>query len=185
VIGGYTQRGGERKYMGALLVGVYENRKLKFAGRVGTGFSEKLLKALSLELNKIAVKACPFYNLPTPGRGLAPGLTAAGMKRCVWVNPTIVCEAKFTEWTRDDRLRHPVFLGIREDKSPSSVVERRRAKDFSTEISILGWIVSVARLGNIFTKALDSITAAGGNEMRQRKRPRSFVFARLPDRGQW
>jgi hypothetical protein len=132
VIGGYTQPGGERKYMGALLVGVYENRKLKFAGRVGTGFSEKLLKALSLELNKIAVKACPFYNLPTPGRGLDPGLTAAGMKRCVWVNPTIVCEAKFTEWTRDDRLRHPVFLGIREDKSPSSVVERRRAKDFST-----------------------------------------------------
>jgi ATP-dependent DNA ligase len=55
VIGGYTQQAGERKHMGALLVGVYENRKLKFAGRVGTGFSEKLLKALFFELNKIAV----------------------------------------------------------------------------------------------------------------------------------
>lgn len=64
VIGGYTQPAGERKHMGALLVGVYENGKLKFAGRVGTGFSEKLLKALSLELNNIAVKSCPFFNLP-------------------------------------------------------------------------------------------------------------------------
>jgi bifunctional non-homologous end joining protein LigD len=76
VIGGYTQPGGERKYMGALLVGVHENGKLKFAGRVGTGFSEKLLKSLSVELNKIAVKACPFYDLPATGRGLDPGLTA-------------------------------------------------------------------------------------------------------------
>jgi bifunctional non-homologous end joining protein LigD len=92
VIGGYTQPGGERKHMGALLVGVHENGKLKFAGRVGTGFSEKLLKSLSVELNKIAVKACPFYDLPATGRGLDPGLTAAEMKHCIWVNPSMVCE---------------------------------------------------------------------------------------------
>jgi bifunctional non-homologous end joining protein LigD len=90
VIGGYTQPGGERKYMGSLLVGVHENGKLKFAGRVGTGFSEKLLKSLSVELNKIAVKACPFYDLPATGRGLDPGLTAAEMKHCIWVNPSMV-----------------------------------------------------------------------------------------------
>jgi len=66
VIGGYTQPAGERKHIGALLVGVNENGKLKFAGRVGTGFSEKLLKTLSLELNKIAVKSCPFFNLLQP-----------------------------------------------------------------------------------------------------------------------
>jgi bifunctional non-homologous end joining protein LigD len=112
VIGGYTQPAGERKHMGALLVGVYQDGKLKFAGRVGTGFSEKLLKALSLELNKIAVQSCPFFNLPASGRGLDPGLTAAEMKRCVWVTPSMVCEVKFTEWTRDDRLRQPVFLGL-------------------------------------------------------------------------
>jgi hypothetical protein len=105
VIGGCTQPGGERKYMGALLVGVNESEKLKFAGRVGTGFGEKLLKALSDELNKIAVKACPFYNLPATGRGLDAGLTAAEMKRCRWVKPTMLCEIKFTEWTRDDRLQ--------------------------------------------------------------------------------
>jgi bifunctional non-homologous end joining protein LigD len=125
VIGGYTQPAGERKHLGALLVGVYENGKLKFAGRVGTGFSEKLLKALSVELNKIAVKYCPFDNLPATGRGLDPGLTAAEMKRCVWVKPIVVCEVKFTEWTRDDRLRHPVFLGIREAMSPTDVVREK------------------------------------------------------------
>jgi bifunctional non-homologous end joining protein LigD len=81
VIGGYTQPAGERKHLGALLVGVYENGKLKFAGRVGTGFSEKLLKALWVELNKIAIKDCLFDNLPATGRGLDPGLTVAEMKR--------------------------------------------------------------------------------------------------------
>jgi bifunctional non-homologous end joining protein LigD len=111
VISGYTQPAGERNHMGALLVGVYQEGKLKYAGKVGTGFSEKLLQALSIELNKIAVKACPFYNLPATGRGLDPGLTAAEMKRCVWVKPSIVCEVKFTDWTRDDRLRQPIFLG--------------------------------------------------------------------------
>jgi bifunctional non-homologous end joining protein LigD len=111
--------------MGALLVGVYEKGKLKFAGRVGTGFSEKLLKSLSIELNEIAVKACPFYNLPALGRGLDPGLTVAEMKRCVWVTPSMVCEVKFTEWTRDDRLRQPVFLGIREDKEASEAVREQ------------------------------------------------------------
>jgi bifunctional non-homologous end joining protein LigD len=67
VTGGFTQPAGERKHMGALLVGVYENGKLKFAGRVGTGFSEKLLSSLSEELNKIAVKSCLFSNLPATG----------------------------------------------------------------------------------------------------------------------
>ena len=125
VIGGYTQPGGERKYLGALLVGVYQDGKLRFAGRVGTGFSERLLKTLSVELNKIAVKSCPFFNLPASGRGLDPGLTAAEMRRCVWVNPIVVCEVKFTEWTRDDRLRQAVFLGIRNDKSPTDVVREK------------------------------------------------------------
>jgi hypothetical protein len=68
----------------------------------------------------LAVKDCPFDNLPATGRGLDPGLTAAEMKRCVWVKPTVVCEVKFTEWTRDDRLRHPVFLGLRDEESVRS-----------------------------------------------------------------
>ena len=118
VIGGYTQPEGARKYFGALLVGFYEDKKFKFAGRVGTGFSDKLLRSLYSDLEKIRVGTCPFSNLPAVGRSRwDQGLTAAEMKRCRWVKPVMVCQVKFTEWTRDDRLRHPVFLGIREDKN--------------------------------------------------------------------
>src|SRR5271166_1004984 len=126
VIGGYTEPEGSRKYFGALLVGFYEGKKLKFAGRVGTGFSEKLLSTLFSKLDKIQVEKCPFYNLPAVGRGRwDQGLTAAEMERCHWVKPTMVCQVKFTEWTRDDRLRQPVFLGIREDKNANEVVREK------------------------------------------------------------
>ena len=126
VIGGYTEPEGSRKHFGALLVGFYEGKKLKFAGRVGTGFSEKLLGTLFSELNKIRLDKCPFFNLPAVGRNRwDQGLTAAEMKRCHWVKPVIVCQIKFTEWTRDDRLRQPVFLGIREDKNATEVVREK------------------------------------------------------------
>ena len=123
VIGGYTEPEGSRKHFGALLVGFYEGKSFKFAGRVGTGFSEKLLRSLFDDLQKIRVESCPFSNLPAPGRNRwDQGLTAAEMKRCRWVKPAMVCQVKFTEWTRDDRLRQPVFLGLREDKQAKDVV---------------------------------------------------------------
>jgi bifunctional non-homologous end joining protein LigD len=126
VIGGYTEPEGPRKYFGALLVGFYEGKSFKFAGRVGTGFSEKLLRSLFDDLQKIRFENCPFNNLPAPGRNRwDQGLTATEMKRCRWVKPTMVCQVKFTEWTRDDRLRQPVFLGLREDKSAIEVVRER------------------------------------------------------------
>jgi bifunctional non-homologous end joining protein LigD len=90
VIGGYTEPEGSRKYFGALLVGFYESKKLKF-GRVGTGFSDKLLRTLFSELNKIRVDTCPFSNLPASGWSRwDQGLTAAEMKRCHWVKPVMV-----------------------------------------------------------------------------------------------
>jgi bifunctional non-homologous end joining protein LigD len=126
VIGGYTEPEGSRKYFGALLVGFYEGKRLRFAGRVGTGFSDKLLRSLFADLSKIGVAKCPFYNVPAAGRSRwDQGLTAAEMKRCHWVKPKMVCQVKFTEWTRDDRLRQPVFLGIREDKNVSEVIRER------------------------------------------------------------
>ena len=126
VIGGYTEPEGSRKHFGALLVRFYEGKNLNFAGRVGTGFSEKLLRSLFDDLQKIRVESCPFSDLPAPGRNRwDQGLTATEMKRCRWVKPSMVCQVKFTEWTRDDRLRQPVFLGIREDKSPNEVVREK------------------------------------------------------------
>jgi bifunctional non-homologous end joining protein LigD len=92
-----------RKHFGALLVGFYEGKKLKFSGRVGTGFNDKLLRSLLSDLSKIQVESCPFFNVPTPGRSRwDQGLTPTDLKRCHWVKPKLVCQVKFTEWTRDD-----------------------------------------------------------------------------------
>jgi bifunctional non-homologous end joining protein LigD len=96
---------------------------LLFAGRVGTGFSEKQLASVDAQLQKLKRPTCPFINLPekTKGRwGL--GITPAVMKRCQWVNPVLVVQVKFTEWTLDDQLRQPVFLGLRTDKAAKDVV---------------------------------------------------------------
>jgi bifunctional non-homologous end joining protein LigD len=94
-----------------------------FAGRVGTGFSEKALANLYGKLQKLKQPNCPFVKLPekTKGRwGL--GITPAVMQRCHWVKPVLVAEIKFTEWTHDDQLRQPVFLGLRIDKAAKEVV---------------------------------------------------------------
>ena len=123
VIGGYTLPEGGRKYFGSLLVGYYGSNGLLFAGRVGTGFSEKVLANLYSKFQKLKAPSCPFVNLPekTKGRwGL--GITPAVMKRCRWVKPVMVAQVKFTEWTNDGQLRQPVFLGLRTDKQPTKVV---------------------------------------------------------------
>jgi bifunctional non-homologous end joining protein LigD len=76
-----------RKHFGALLVAFYEGKKLKFVGRVGTGFSGKLLPSLHSDLSKIQVESCPFFNVPTPGRSRwGQGLTPADLKRCRWIS---------------------------------------------------------------------------------------------------
>jgi bifunctional non-homologous end joining protein LigD len=114
---------GSRKYFGALLVGYYGRGGLLFTGRVGTGFSEKLLANLYARLPKIKRVTCPFLNLPEKRRGRwGQGITPAVMKRCHWVEPLLVAQIKFTEWTIDDQLRQPVFLGLRTDKQAGDVV---------------------------------------------------------------
>jgi bifunctional non-homologous end joining protein LigD len=126
VIGGYTPPGGSRPYFGALLVGVYDGGELKFAGKVGTGFNVKLLQSLHAEFGKIVVDECPFSDLPEKRSGrYGQGVTAAEMRRCHWVKPVMVAQIKFAEWTRDDRLRQPVFLGLREDKAATDVVREK------------------------------------------------------------
>lgn len=128
VIGGYSNPEGARTNFGALLIGFYENKKLKFCGKVGTGFNAKSLRSLHSRLNEIAREDCPFVNLPeTRGSRYSPRITIAEMKKCHWVEPELVCQITFSEWTRDDKLRQPVYLGLREDKSASEVI-REKAK---------------------------------------------------------
>jgi len=128
VIGGYTPPAGTRLHFGALLVGVYDSGELKFAGKVGTGFNTKLLRSLYAQFKKIETATCPFVDLPEKRSGrYGQGVTAAEMKRCHWLEPRLVCQIKFTEWTRDDRLRHPVFLGLREDKAAKDVVREDKS----------------------------------------------------------
>jgi bifunctional non-homologous end joining protein LigD len=127
VIGGYTPPGGSRTHFGALLVGVYEGDQLKFAGKVGTGFNAKLLRTLHGKFDTIRRETCPFVDLPEKRSGrYGTGVTAAEMKRCHWVRPVLVAQIRFAEWTRDGRLRHPVFLGLREDKAAHEVVREEQ-----------------------------------------------------------
>lgn len=108
VIGGYTKPGGSRVGFGALLIGYYDKGKLKYAGKVGTGFDTKTLEDLTKKLKKIERESCPFTTKPKE-------------KNVHWVRPSLVCEISFTEWTSDGKLRHPSFLGLRKDKSAKSV----------------------------------------------------------------
>jgi bifunctional non-homologous end joining protein LigD len=126
VIGGYTPPGGARKHFGALLVGYYDgDRKhsgLHFAGKVGSGFTSKSLSTLYQKMREEERSDCPFVDLPSKQGGKwVQGITPAEMRRCTWVNPAFVCQIKFAEWTRDGKLRQPVFLGLREDKDAHQV----------------------------------------------------------------
>jgi bifunctional non-homologous end joining protein LigD len=107
VIGGYTLPEGSRSHFGSLLVGYQSPEGFMFAGRVGTGFSEKVLANLYGKLQKLKTASCPFINLPEKSRGRwGLGITPAVMQRCQWV----------------DQLRQPVFLGLRTDKEAKDVV---------------------------------------------------------------
>jgi bifunctional non-homologous end joining protein LigD len=115
VIGGFTEPKGSRTGLGAVLVGYFEDGELTYAGKVGTGFNRDLLRDLREELDRLARDASPF----TRHRGLLP-------ERDVhWVEPALVAQVGFAEWTGDGRLRHPRFLGLRRDKEAREVVRER------------------------------------------------------------
>jgi bifunctional non-homologous end joining protein LigD len=111
VIGGFTPPQGSRKHFGALLVGYNEGDDLRFAGKVGTGFSEKTLAELGAKMESLEIPHTPF----TAGSALP--------KNARWVEPRLVGEFGFSEWTRDGKLRHPRYLGLRDDK-PAREVSR-------------------------------------------------------------
>ncbi|MGH7323238.1 MAG: DNA ligase D [Candidatus Rokuibacteriota bacterium] len=106
VIGGSTDPQGSRGYFGALHLGLYEGERLVYVSKVGTGFDGKTLKQLWDKLQPLGRPTSPFAVGRPTGRGHH------------WVEPKLVCEVRFTEWTDDGGLRHPAFLGLREDKKP-------------------------------------------------------------------
>ena len=110
VIGGFTDPQRSRVGLGALLVGVYDDGALRYAGKVGTGFDHATLERLRARLGRIERKTPPFADRHLPRKGIH------------WVTPSLVCQVGFTEWTEAGRLRHPRFLGLRDDKDPSDVV---------------------------------------------------------------
>jgi DNA ligase D-like protein (predicted ligase) len=113
VIGGYTDPAGSRTDFGALLVGYYEDGRLRYAGRVGTGYTAATLRELGARLRKVERSESPFIDArPIP-------------KGTHWTRPGLVAQIGFAEWTNDGRLRQPRFLGLRDDKRSSDVVRER------------------------------------------------------------
>jgi bifunctional non-homologous end joining protein LigD len=109
VVGGWTEPRGARSYFGALLLGVYEGGDLVYAGHTGTGFDERELSRVWKLLKPLERPTSPFRVRPKTN------------ERPHWVEPKLVAQVKFTEWTADDKLRHPTYLGLRDDVQPESV----------------------------------------------------------------
>jgi bifunctional non-homologous end joining protein LigD len=123
VVGGWQPGDGRRDgTIGSLLVGHYvsghsisgrsKQRRLQFGGKVGTGFSDRELHRLDALFAPLATDECPFD--PPPPRLIA--------RNARWLQPVLVAEVEFAEWTTDGSLRHPTYLGLRDDKDPTTVV---------------------------------------------------------------
>jgi bifunctional non-homologous end joining protein LigD len=110
IVGGYTEPHGSRVGFGALVLGYYGGGRLVYAGKVGTGFDRARLQRLGEKLAGLTMPISPFD-------GRLP------LKGVHWVRPKLVAQIAFTEWTRDGKLRHPRFVGLREDKKPEEVVK--------------------------------------------------------------
>ncbi len=119
LICGYTDPRGSRAHFGALLLGYYDGAgRVVYAGKVGTGFSEATLASLARSLSRIERKDPPFQRGQPPRSG-GGALPRSGVH---WVEPRLVAQVAFTEWTSAGQLRHPRYLGLRRDKDPASVV---------------------------------------------------------------
>jgi bifunctional non-homologous end joining protein LigD len=110
VIGGYTEPRKSRILFGSLVAGLYRDGKLHFVGHVGGGFNAKLLKEVHAFMRPLETTKCPFAEVPKTN------------EKVRWVEPKLVAEVEFAEWTGDDRMRQPIFMGLRPDKDPKSCV---------------------------------------------------------------
>ena len=118
VIGGYTEPRNSREYFGALVVGLYRDGKLHYVAHTGGGFNHQTLAQTYKLMQPLKTKDCPFIDKPKTNEPVQ------------WVKPKLVAQVKFSEWTADGRMRHPVFLGLRHDKKPEECVfETKRDTD--------------------------------------------------------
>ena|SRR2546425_8148809 len=113
VIGGFTSPAGQRRYFGALLLGLFDGPALRFVGKVGTGFTETTLADLMTRMQALRTDTPLFHPAPRE-----PGVT--------WIRPELVAQIAFAEWTADGKLRQPVFLGLRHDKDPRECTWKER-----------------------------------------------------------
>jgi bifunctional non-homologous end joining protein LigD len=113
VIGGYTPPQGSRAEFGALLVGLYDRGKLRYTGKVGTGYTQETLRDLGAKLRKLRTDTSPFDPAPR-------------IRDAFWVKPRLVAQLAYAEWTADGKLRQPAFLGLRTDKRPEECTWERR-----------------------------------------------------------
>ena len=116
VIGGYSKSDVRGRPFSSLLLGTFDDGRLIYAGKVGTGFNTRDQSELAERFAPLVRKTSPFAAVPTPER-----------KGAVWLDPELVCAVNYAEWTRDGRLRHPSFQGLREDKAARDV--RREEQD--------------------------------------------------------
>jgi len=124
IICGFTEPRGSRKSFGALILGKYLNGKLIYCGHTGTGFNNVSLKDLYQKLQKLVVKASPFETIPKTNMPVT------------WTKPELICEIKYSEITRDGIFRHPVFIGIREDKDLKEIKDSsftEKSKEMKTK----------------------------------------------------
>ncbi|GGI81727.1 DNA ligase D [Legionella impletisoli] len=115
IIGGYTPPEGRRKGFGSLLLGFYDDEnQLIYSGKVGTGFTNAILNSLTKQLQSIKTSTCPFQS------------TLPDRDNAQWVKPKLIAEVEFSEWTKDGKLRHPTFKGLREDKDPKTIQKEEK-----------------------------------------------------------
>ncbi|HVR00964.1 MAG TPA: DNA ligase D [Polyangia bacterium] len=125
VVGGWTEPRGSRHRFGALLLGLpTPDGRLRYVGHVGGGFSEDALRAVGARLDELAQKSCPFETAPPSS------------DKPHWIRPALVAEVRFSEWTQDGNLRHPVFLGLRDDVVPTAIARETSAPPARQELLV-------------------------------------------------
>ncbi len=140
VICGYTKGQGRRSAgFGALILGVYRGRDLQYVGNVGTGFNEAEIERLRERMRPLERKDTPFTE--------APKMPRVRKDDVVWVEPKLVCEVSFSEWTHDNHLRQPVYQGLREDKAAHDVRQELPVED---EIRMGGHVLKLSNLDKVF-----------------------------------